>query len=55
MLFIPNTVFDEFLKFLGKKDFSAESMTEYIKWLRYYLRGWGRTSKLPRPSLIVAS
>lgn len=46
MLFIPNAVFDEFLEFLGKKDFSAESMTEYKKWLRYYL---DFCSKYPMP------
>jgi integron integrase len=37
MLIIPNAVFDKFTEFLREKGFSADVLTEYKKWLRYYL------------------
>lgn len=37
MLIIPNADFDKFIEFLSEKGFSADVLTEYKKWLRYYL------------------
>lgn len=37
MILIPKAVFDDFIRFLGRKGFSTDSFAEYIKWLRYYL------------------
>jgi len=37
MLIIPNAVFDKFIEFIREKGFSADVLTDYKKWLRYYL------------------